>query len=80
VTCREFADFIMGYLSAELPDETRRRFMRHLSLCDNCRAYLESYEQTVKLGARAFDDEDAAIPAAVPEDLIRAILDARRAS
>lgn len=70
----------MGYLSAELPDDTRSRFMRHLSLCDNCRAYLKSYEETVKLGARAFDDEDAAVPGEVPEDLVRAILDARRSS
>jgi anti-sigma factor RsiW len=80
VTCREFADFIMGYLSAELPEETRTRFMRHLSLCVNCQAYLKSYEETVKLGKRAFEDENSAIPGEVPEDLVNAILDARRSS
>ena len=78
VTCREFADFIMGYLAAELPADTQASFQRHLSLCDNCQAYLKSYEDTVKLGKRAFDDANAAIPADIPEDLIKAIVSARR--
>jgi hypothetical protein len=34
----------------------------------------------VKLGKRAFDDEEAALPADVPEDLVRAILAARRSA
>ena len=78
MTCREFADFIMGYLAAELPPDTQASFQHHLSLCENCQAYLESYQETVKLGARAFDDDDAGVPADIPEDLIKAIIDARR--
>src|SRR5262249_19926145 len=78
VTCREFADFMMDYLSNELSAESRAQFEHHLSLCANCRKYLTSYEETVKLGRRAFEDEDAALPADVPEDLVRAILGARR--
>jgi anti-sigma factor RsiW len=78
VTCREFADFMMDYLSNELPAESRAQFEYHLSLCVNCRKYLRSYEETVKLGKRAFDDEDSALPADVPNDLVKAILAARR--
>jgi anti-sigma factor RsiW len=78
VTCREFADFIMEYLSDEASSDTRAQFEHHLSLCANCRKYLTSYEETVKLGKRAFEDEDAALPADVPEELVRAILAARR--
>jgi len=78
VTCREFADFMMDYLSNELPAESRAQFEYHLSLCVNCRNYLRSYEETVKLGKRAFDDEDSALPADVPDDLVKAILAARR--
>jgi hypothetical protein len=33
----------------------------------------------VALGKRAFDDDDAAVPADVPEDLVKAILAARLA-
>jgi anti-sigma factor RsiW len=78
VTCREFAEFMMDYLSGELSSEPRAQFEHHLSLCPNCRKYLTSYEETVKLGKRAFDDEDATLPADVPEELVKAILAARR--
>jgi anti-sigma factor RsiW len=77
MTCREFADFMMDYLSGELPSADRSRFEQHLVLCSNCRKYLTSYEETVKLGKKAFDD-DTALPADVPEELVRAILAARR--
>jgi predicted anti-sigma-YlaC factor YlaD len=78
VTCREFADFIADYLSNELPAKVRTTFDDHLQVCSNCRKYLTSYEETVKLGKRAFDDEDAVLPPEVPEDLVSAILAARR--
>ena len=80
MTCREFADFIADYLSSELPAPTRDAFDRHLALCQNCRRYLASYTETVKLGKAAFDDETASVPATVPDDLVRAILDARSRS
>jgi anti-sigma factor RsiW len=78
VTCREFADFIGDYLSGELQPDVRDRFAGHLEICDNCRRYLAGYEATVKLGKRAFADEDSALPADVPETLVKAILAARR--
>ena len=78
MTCREFADFMMDYLSGELSSESRAEFEYHLSLCSNCRMYLASYRESVKLGKRAFDDEDDALPAEVPEQLVNAILAARR--
>ncbi len=80
MTCREFADFMMDYLSGELPSESRALFDHHLSLCANCRKYLTSYDETVTLGKRAFDDEEAALPADVPEQLVKAILAARRSA
>jgi anti-sigma factor RsiW len=80
VTCREFADFIMAYSSGELAPAARSAFDHHLSVCANCRRYLTSYEETIKLGRRAFDEERGDLPAEVPEDLVRAILAARRSS
>jgi anti-sigma factor RsiW len=77
VTCREFADFMADYLSGELSADVRASFDRHLVLCANCQRYITSYEETVKLGKAAFDDEKAAVPADVPEELVRAILKAR---
>lgn len=78
VTCREFADFLMDYVSGDLPDEVRQAFVDHLELCPNCQRYLESYEESIALGRRAFDDAEAPVPAEVPEELIRAILASRR--
>lgn len=77
VTCRELADFIGDYLAGELPPGAKATFEHHLDLCTNCRRYLTSYEETVKLGTRAFDDEDALLPSEVPEQLVQAILAAR---
>ena len=79
MTCREFADFVMEYLSGELSSEARQSFQQHVSVCANCQRYLTSYEESVKLGRRAFDD-DGELPADVPEDLVKAILAARRSS
>ena len=78
MTCREFADFIMDYQSGELSAELRARFDHHLALCANCRKYLTSYDETVKLGKAAFDDADAKVPPEVPDELVNAILAARR--
>ena len=78
MTCREFADFIADYLSNELAADTRAAFDHHLARCPNCKTYLAGYEETVKLGKRAFADDEAAVPSAVPEELVQAILSARK--
>jgi anti-sigma factor RsiW len=77
VTCREFADFIAGYLAGDIAPAVRREFEHHLEICENCRRYLASYQESVALGRHAFDDERAALPDDVPEDLLKAILAAR---
>ena len=74
MTCREFADFLDGYLSGELPPKVLAAFEHHLVLCVNCVRYLEQYRQSIELGRRAFDRSSAEVPADVPEDLIRAML------
>ena len=78
MTCREFADFMNDYLSGELAPESRTRFDDHLARCPNCEKYLRGYEETVRLGKRAFEDEQATLPGDVPQQLIDGILAARR--
>lgn len=80
MTCREFADFMMDYQSGGLSSEVRGQFEYHLIVCANCRKYLASYQETVKLGKRAFENEAAELPAEVPEGLVKAILSARRSA
>jgi hypothetical protein len=44
----------------------------------NCVKYLAGYKATIELGRAAFDDPEAPAPDHVPEDLVRAILSAKR--
>jgi predicted anti-sigma-YlaC factor YlaD len=78
MTCRELADFIADYLSGEISDDVRVIFDHHLSICVNCRHYLDHYKTTIELGRHAFDDENAELPPEVPEDLVKAILASRK--
>jgi anti-sigma factor RsiW len=76
ITCRELLEFLDAYLENELPGERRAEFERHLAVCAACRAYIRQYQAAVRLGKRAFDDPESAEDA--PEELIRAVLTARR--
>ena len=76
--CREFVEFIADYLAGEMPAGTREQFEDHLRRCVNCRAYLSNYQDTIELGRRAFDNEQADVPADVPTELVRAILESRK--
>ena len=78
MTCRELVDFLGMYLEGALSDEVRRRFEQHVAACPECAAYLETYRATVKLTKDAFRDPDGPVPADVPQDLVKAILAARR--
>lgn len=78
MTCRELADFILDYVSGELPAPARAEFDQHLRKCLNCCRYLASYQQSVRMGQRAFEEEEAQVPPEVPHQLITAILAARR--
>jgi anti-sigma factor RsiW len=75
-SCREFIEFLMAYLSDELPPGQRAVFEEYLAECPECRTYLRTYLQTIRLGKLACGGPDQS-PADVPEALIRAILAAR---
>lgn len=78
MTCRELIDFLMHYLDGELAPEQRSVFDAHLAVCDACRRYLATYEESVALGKAACgDDPDQPVPPEVPEELVQAILAAR---
>jgi anti-sigma factor RsiW len=78
MTCRDFIEFLLQYQAGELPALERAVFDRHLSLCSACRDYLANYQRTIALERLAFGGMDDPIPADVPEDLVQAILAARR--
>lgn len=79
ITCEEFEGFVLAYLEDELPRRQRSVFEFHLKICRECRDYLAAYRRTVELGKAVFAAPSAPLPDTVPEDLIKAVLDARNA-
>ena len=77
MTCREFVDFVMAYLDSELDPSVRETFDTHLAECPPCIAYLDSYQETIRLG-KLCEAPEGPVPEDVPEGLVRAILAARR--
>jgi len=78
MTCREFVEFLMAYLDGELPEAQRRVFETHMEVCAACVNYLASYEATVEAGRRLAQEGGNPVPEDVPEELVEAILAARR--
>ncbi|MFO1077177.1 MAG: zf-HC2 domain-containing protein [Planctomycetota bacterium] len=79
MSCRELTEFIDAYLNGELSAAVRKEFDHHLSVCESCVHYLDSYRRTVELGRAALRQADAPADDA-PEDLVRAILEAQKRS
>ena len=79
MTCRELIGFLMDYVEGELPPDEHRRFDRHLGLCTDCTSYVASYRETVRLGKMICRPDKEELPSDMPEDLVQAILAARRA-
>ena len=79
MTCRECSEFLSDYLDGELEAVVRASFDRHLSLCPNCVIYLEQFSATIRAGRLAFADDETGADCPLPEEMIRAILEARRA-
>lgn len=79
MTCREFVEFIDRHLAGELSTLERLSFVFHVSLCRDCARYLRTYKQTIAISKAVFADLDAQVPSDVPEELITAIMAARKA-
>lgn len=80
ITCKDFADFIGRYLDGELSEAESREFAAHMGVCPSCIDYMESIKTTRDCCRCICDDPEAEVPADVPEELIQAILKARKKS
>jgi anti-sigma factor RsiW len=80
LSCRDFVEVIMAFLDDELDTEQRALFDAHMVACPDCENYLDSYKTTVALGKSICDpeDADAPVPDDVPEELVQAVIAARR--
>ncbi len=81
MTCRDFVDYLWRYLHEELPAEERSEFDAHLAVCPHCVAYLKEYRATIAMGREALGPgPDGPAPEDAPDELIQAILSARKKS
>jgi predicted anti-sigma-YlaC factor YlaD len=80
MTCHACADFLVDYLDGQLDPGVRDTFEFHLGKCRNCRTYLEQYAAVIKAGQCACEREDEQAAGTLPEELVRAILDAQSAT
>ncbi len=78
MTCKDFIEFLHQWLDGELPEAQELLFEEHLSLCSSCVAYLSNYQDTLSLAKGAFCDPEGPVPDEVPEDLVEAVLAARK--
>jgi len=78
MTCKDFIEFLVDYLEGELPKAQQALFEEHLSVCSSCVAYLSNYRDTVELSKAALCDPEGPVPEEVPEDLVAAVLAARK--
>jgi anti-sigma factor RsiW len=76
MTCHEAIEFLAAFLDGELSAGQHALFLEHLAECPDCTAYLASYRETIRLGREAFAADEPAL-AAVPDELVQAILAAR---
>jgi anti-sigma factor RsiW len=78
MTCRELTDFLDDYLDGSLAAQARATFDTHIGECPECATYLATYAATIRLAKVAAAEPDRPIPCGVPEELVQAILAARR--
>lgn len=74
IPCEEVITFLWAYLGGELPPEKAAEFERHLAVCPSCVNYIETYKKTVELSRGTLEP----VTEEMPEDLLRAVLAARR--
>ena len=75
MTCQELIEFLTDYVDGQLPLSQRLAFELHLTVCRDCRAYLHNFKTTITAANQAGDEA-----AEMPEDLVKAILNSRRAT
>ena len=78
MTCRQLIEFLDRYVEDTVSEDERREFDRHLAVCPACVAYVHGYRATIELARAALAGPEGAVPHSVPEELVSAVLAARR--
>jgi anti-sigma factor RsiW len=77
MTCREVTDALNDYLSGELSPERHAELEGHLAPCADCTNYVAAYKKAVML-LKGSLDSDEPTSTDIPDELVKAIIAARR--
>jgi anti-sigma factor (TIGR02949 family) len=75
MTCQELSEIVTDYLEGAMTASDRARFDRHLTLCPECRRYVDQMKQTVTALGRVPDEP---IPAEIEAKLLERFRDWKR--
>lgn len=82
ITCQEVTEYLMAYLNGELASDEQSAFDKHLAVCPQCVAFIQTYRLTVDLERAAFtspaNPAETDIVEEMPEALVQAILAAQK--
>ena len=67
-----------AYLGGELSSAETAAREAHRAECSECRTYLKSCQETIELEKAAFSEPECSAPDEVPDEVVQAILRARR--
>ena len=69
LACIEMVELMTAYLEGALSRRDRKRFERHIAVCDACTAYLEQMRVTIRNVGRITEDD---LSAEAREELLAA--------
>jgi predicted anti-sigma-YlaC factor YlaD len=78
LTCQEVDRFLYDFHQGNLSFSQQFKFKVHIFMCHECRTYVKEYKDTIRLSKEGFSIAQPIEK--VPEDLMSAILKARKLS
>jgi predicted anti-sigma-YlaC factor YlaD len=75
LTCKEVDSFLYDFHQGHLSYAEKLKFKFHLSMCSECRAYVQAYKQTVSLTKKGL--RKAPSDEVISEELMQIILKSR---
>jgi predicted anti-sigma-YlaC factor YlaD len=75
LTCEEVDGFLYNFHEGHLSYFENLKFKLHLSMCSECRDYVDKYKNTIRISQAGSIKANQAVK--VPEDLMQAILKSR---
>lgn len=75
LTCKEVDNFLYDFHEGQLSYAEKIKFKLHLSMCSECKAYVQGYKNAIRISQDGFIKANPIEN--VPEELIEVILKSR---